>query len=92
MSRRNHNGPANFEHFTAGLETFAEEYGIDVKIFGEDGIHYRLTGICATLDCWPTTGRYWIKDIPLGFKEYRKGILPDNYDDLDKFLRSLFSV
>lgn len=81
--------------FEQALEGFAGQYDIDLKIFGEFRLHWRLTGVCATLDAWPTTGRYWVKDVPLnGFmqKYDRKGFLPHDYNRLDEFLKALFDI
>jgi len=78
--------------FEQALEGFAGQYDIKLQLFGELRLHWRLTGLCATLDIWPTTGRYWIKDMPIGCKEWRKGYLPHNYDELDRFLKELFNV
>lgn len=92
MSHKNPNGPANLAFFEQALEGFAAQYEIELQIFGEFRLHWRLTGISATLDCWPTTGRYFIKEMPLGCKEWRKGNLPHDYEELDGFLRGLFKI
>lgn len=83
---------SNLEHFAPALEGFAGEYDIELQVFGQ-GIHWRLTGGFAVLDIWPTTGKYWIKEVPFGkgfSTDDRSGVLPYNYLELDKFLRGLF--
>lgn len=80
---------ANLEHYGLALEGFAGEHDLELHIFGE-GVHWRLEGTMATLDVWPTTGKYWIKDVPLGLTAHRSGHLPHDYNELDKFLTSLF--
>ena len=84
----------NLEHYGEALEGFAGQYDIDLQIFGS-GIHWRLTNSFATLDVWPTTAKYYIKDVPMGrgfSTEFRIGKLPRDYTDLDKFLKGLFGV
>lgn len=95
MSRKNPNGLANLSFFEPALEGFCSEYKIELQIFGDERLHWRLTGMSATLDCWPTTGKYWIKDLPLnGFMttHERTGWLPYDYNRLDVFLRELFGI
>jgi hypothetical protein len=92
MSHKNPNGPTNLAFFEQALEGFAGEYSIDIKVFGDLRLHWRLSGLGCTLDCWPTTGKYWIKDMPIGCKEWRKGTLPHDYTKLDEFLKGLFNV
>lgn len=83
---------SNLAHFSEALEGFCGEYDIDLQTFG-GGIHWRLENGIAALDCWPTTGKYWIKEVPFGrgfSTEERSGVLPWNYLELDRFLRGLF--
>lgn len=88
---------ANLEHWSAALEGFAGQYDdIELEVFGT-GIHWRLSNTWATLDVWPTTGKYWIKDVPFGRgfsmkADERLGWLPWDYNKLDKFLKALFGV
>jgi len=83
----------NVEHYVPALEGFAIDNDVDLQVFGDAGIHWRLSGGCV-LDCWPTTGRFWIKELPLirstSHVIERKGKLPWDYMELDKFLRRLF--
>jgi hypothetical protein len=80
---------ANYDHTSVALEGFAQDHELELQIFGE-GIHWRITGDWAVLDCWPTTGKYWVKQLPLKFEWLRKGNLPWDYNKLDEFLRYLF--
>lgn len=84
---------ANFEHFSNALSGFCDEHEIDTRVFG-DGVHWRLKNGRVTLDCWPTTGKYWIKQTNLrtGLSERMNetGQLPHDYNKLDTFLRELF--
>lgn len=86
---------ANHAYFTAALEGFAEEYGIELKKFNDD-YHYRLfDDVSATIDIWPSTGKFYIKDIPMGrgfSTNERIGKLPRDYNELDSWLRALFGV
>lgn len=84
---------SNLAHFSEALEGFCNQYDVDLQMFGE-GIHWRLTGQ-AVLDCWPTTGKFWIKELPFTAESTdevieRTGMLPYNYLELDRFLRGLF--
>lgn len=84
-----------YDIFTQTLEGFAGEYDIDLQIFGDHGFHWRLNGVSAVCDFWPTTGKYWIKDPPLnGFmkKHGRTGRLPQSYNGLAKWLYDLFDI
>ncbi len=95
MNRKNRNGPANLEFFSQSLEGFANEYDIELHIFGEERLHWRLESLNAVCDFWPTTGKYWVKDTPLnGFmKKYsRSGYMKKDYNELDRFLKDLFDI
>jgi len=95
MSRKNRNAQSNREFFEQALEGFAGQYDIELHIFGEERLHWRLQGVGATCDFWPTTGKFWVKDAPLnGFaKKYqRSGYLRHDYNELDMFLKDLFDV
>lgn len=81
---------ANLEFFTEALDGFAGEYGIELQKFTE--IHWRLTSGFAVIDVWPSTGKFYIKELPLGrgfASQERGGTLPKDYTKLDKFLKSL---
>jgi hypothetical protein len=91
MSRNNHKEP-NKKFFGQAVLDFSVQYGIDLKIFGDDELHWRLTGASATLDIWPTTGKYWVKDVPLGYQGLRNEKLPHDLDKLESFFRRLFNV
>jgi hypothetical protein len=93
MSRKNRNGPANLEFFSQSLEGFASQYDIELYIFGDERLHWRLIGLSTTCDFWPTTGKYWVKDPPLNefmSRYQRSGYLDHDYNKLDKFLKILF--
>lgn len=82
---------ANLEFFGEALEGFAGEYDIELQKFGL-GIHWRLSGGFAVLDIWPTTGKFYIKELPIGrgfAAQERGGTLPKDYEKLDKFLKAL---
>lgn len=82
---------ANLEFFSEVLEGFAVEYDIELQKFGS-GIHWRLSSGFAVLDVWPTTARFYIKELPLGrgfAAEERGGTLPKDHNKLDKFLTTL---
>jgi hypothetical protein len=82
----------NLEFFSEALDGFAGEYDIELHKYGAHERHWRLVSPAAVLDVWPTTGSYYIKEVPLGkgfAAEDRTGTLSKDYDELDKFLRLL---
>lgn len=84
---------ANLQHWNEALEGFAGQYDIELFIFG-NGIHYRLANAWSVLDCWPTTGKWYLKEVAMGrgFAKGDTGYLPWDYNKLDTFLRSVFAV
>lgn len=85
---------ANLEFFSEFMESFAGEYDIELKQFGV-GIHWRLENGFAMLDVWPTTGKYYIKELPLGrgfAQQERSGIFSQDYEKLDTFFKALFVI
>lgn len=84
---------ANHDHWGEALEGFAGQYELDFNVFG-NGIHYRISNQWSTLDCWPTTGKYYVKEVAmgLGFFKGEIGHLPWDYQKLDKFLRAFFKL
>lgn len=83
----------SLEHYSEILEAFCEEYDVSLNVFGE-GIHWRLENPHAILDCWPTTGKYWIKQTDIGVglagRMHEKGELPYECLPLVAFLEKLF--
>lgn len=61
MSRRGMN-VRKLEAISSGIADYASSRTIELLEYN-DGLHLRLTdGLIATVDIWPSTGRYWIKE------------------------------
>lgn len=90
MAKRKHVSQEQYDLFLAALEGIAGEYDMTFEQF--TGLHARIIGMTVTLDCWPTTGRYWVKEAGFGDdgRKNEKGVLPLDANDLDAFLQKLF--
>lgn len=91
MGKKNNQVPQKiYDRYLEVLEAFAVQYGLDFKVFHIT--HLRLEGLTTIVDCWPTTGRYWVKQSGLGEGNHmgEKGYLPRGYKELDARLSELF--
>jgi hypothetical protein len=90
MAKRKQVPQKQYDLYLEMLEGFASEYGVEFTQF--TSMHLRMEGMTTTMDCWPTTGRYWVKQSGLGEggRMGEKGFLPGAYLELHTFLSELF--
>lgn len=60
MSRRGMN-VVKFERLRKVLKKYADSRTLELFEYN-DGIHTRITDGFTTIDIWPSTGKYWVKE------------------------------